>query len=66
LTHLNLSACNIILPEHVLSIFEGVKKSKTLQSIHFSGNHFDSNGIIGDKVRSMLGVWKVQAGQNSE
>jgi len=53
LIHINLSACEL-QKEAALSIFGSVKKSKTLQSVHFSGNQLTSQ--IVHKIREILGV----------
>jgi hypothetical protein len=64
LTHLNISACGLSDNKLVMQIFQGVRKSKTLQSVHFSGNHLDPRVTL-KSVRELLGIAKVEKSHHS-
>ena len=58
LTHMNMACCGLGDEGEVLRLVaDGVKSSKTLQSVHFSGNQLKISTV--EKIRQVLGVHKV-------
>ncbi|CDW71199.1 UNKNOWN [Stylonychia lemnae] len=51
LTHFNLSACGL-QGQNALIVFSSLRKAKTLQSLHFSGNELDVK--TANQIREML------------
>ena len=59
LTHVNIACCGLGEEAAVLRLMgDGVKGSKTLQSVHLSGNQLKKSTV--EKVRNVLGVHKVE------
>jgi hypothetical protein len=59
LTHVNMACCGLGDEGEVLRLVAaGVKGSKTIQSVHFSGNQLKISTV--EKIRQVLGVHKVE------
>ena len=59
LTHVNMACCGLWEEVEVLRLMaDGVKGSKTIQSVHFSGNQLKISTV--EKIREVLGVHKVE------
>jgi hypothetical protein len=59
LTHVNIACCGLSEELEVLRLMaDGIKVSKTIQSVHFSGNQLKKSTV--EKIREILGVQKVE------